>query len=162
MVNIVRLCAEDLVHVERLQALAYQDPALVEDIAVHADRLAKAPHLCFAAHVDGQLAGYIVTHPWETASWPGLNIFDLCLDGMACDAVHIHDIAVDARFQGRRIAPLLVEAALQAAADAGIQTAHLVAVDGAHTFWQRQGFTMADGPRPPYGDDAWWMVRRLA
>lgn len=162
MVNIVRLSAEDLVDVERLQALAYQDPALVEDIAVHADRLAKAPEFCFAARVDGQLAGYIVTHPWESASWPGLNNCDLCLEGLVCDAVHIHDLAVDARFQGRRIAPKLVEASVNAALAAGIHKAHLVAVDGAHTFWERQGFATASGPRPAYGDDAWWMVRELA
>lgn len=161
----IRICAmknEHLPDVERLQAAAYADPCLVEPIDVHRDRLSVSPDTCFVAvDPNEQVVGYLVTHLWTKGSWPGLNITSLCLDGIHCDALHVHDIAVARGQGGQRIAPRLLEAAFEAARARGIHHSNLVAVDGAHTFWARHGYVACENNRPPYGDDAWFMTRDI-
>ncbi|USA38558.1 GNAT family N-acetyltransferase [Pelagerythrobacter marinus] len=160
----------DVAEALAIQARIYP-PALVESEAVFRDRIALPGGFCLAARIAGRLAGYLLAYRWRAGSPPPIGALagGAPADGGALrEVLFIHDLAVDPAGRGLRLGTRMVERALAAAADAGLREAQLVAVEGAHRYWQRMGFTQ---PEPTgalraklasYGPQARWMTRPIS
>ncbi|WP_294252069.1 GNAT family N-acetyltransferase [uncultured Sphingomonas sp.] len=147
-----------------LQAQVY--PAfLVEPEPAFASRLDVAAPFNLAAERDGNLVAYLLAHGWKRESPPPVGaVLDRATAG---DTLYLHDLAVSDAARGTGIGRMLVEAAFEAAAEAGIARAELIAIDGAADYWRRLGF-QAGSPSPDlaakvahYGPAAQWMWRVL-
>lgn len=156
---------EDLAATVEVQAAVY--PAfLLEAEPAFLSRLKLAASYCLAAHHDGALVGYLLAHGWTRQSPP--NIGTLLADGVPSEVLYIHDLAVSPAARGLRAGQKLLSHAFARAAQDGLSTAELIAVEGAADYWARLGF---DAPiMPPefldklatYGSSARWMTRQIA
>lgn len=118
---------------------------------VFASRLELYPAGCFTLQVPQSAVqhrlepvGYLIAHPWHRGAPPALNAV---LDVLPTPAqtLYLHDIALlyQARGSGAGAAALaLVE---QLARAEGLADITLIAVNGADSYWLRQGFTIVDG-----------------
>ena len=116
-----------------------------EDEAVFADRLQIHPEGCRVMEADGAIAAYILSHPWRAFSPPSLNSVLGCLPE-APDTYYIHDIALLPQLRGTGAAVEMVEAVAKHAADIGLRTISLVAVNGSAGFWRSRGFRQIEDP----------------
>lgn len=156
----------DVSEVLRIQALCYGE-AYAESADVFTRRLQSPGHCSWAALWDGQVVAYLAAY-WSA---PGM-ITPLQGEFEAADParlLYLHDMAVEPTYGGRGIARHLLEAAQAQAQARGIAQAALVAVQGAHVYWARQGFVLsrpADdrqcGHLRSYGEDAVYMERHGA
>ena len=168
MVAAVRqLTARDFDTVDRIQRSAYS-PDFLEDLAVFADKFARYPDGCWVAEVDGQVVGYLFSHPGHFSAPPGLNKL---LEDQAGppDCYFIHDVAVHPAQRGIGVAQLLVAAAFAHAAARGFPGIALVAVQNSRGFWERRGFRLVSEAMPAvgavrrsYGSQAHYMIRGSA
>ena len=155
----------DVAEVLRIQAQCYGD-AYVEGAAVFARRLQAAHHCSWAAHADGALVAYLAAY-WSQAG----KITPLQGDFAEVaqpTVLYLHDMAVQPDWAGRGIARQLLQHAVDAARQRGIERAALVAVQDAQPYWERQGFVVcepADAVQRQhlhsYGPDARYMQRWL-
>lgn len=159
VLEIVPMTEADMVHIARIERLAYSEE-LAESIEVLGSKFRLAPELCRIARIDGYTAGYLLAHPWDRDTTPGLNA-ELTVVPEGADAVHIHDLALDPAYGGRGIGRRLVEALAAASLAQGFEELTLVAVQGAHTFWERMEFHIV-APAGGYDAQAVFMRRTLA
>jgi len=128
---------------------------------VLAARLAVYSAGCFVLETpdaDGGPIGYLIAHPWHRDSPPALGMVLNALPS-APETMCLHDIALlpDARGTGAGGRALeLVEELARAEALPDIT---LTAVNGADTYWERQGFTIEG--RDVYGPGT-CLMRRAA
>lgn len=120
-----------------IQDEAYQEIGH-DSLEVFADKLSVYPQGCFAAVVDGRLAGYLFSHPWTCMRATRLDA-PLVLP-TAPDCYYLHDLAIANWAHGRGAARRLVEAALYLARAEGLSRQGLVAVQNSEPFWGRFGF----------------------
>lgn len=162
--SIRRFKRDDLPEALAIQSQVY--PAfLVENEASFASRLDVGGAYCLVANLEGQLAGYLLAHGWQRNSPPQLGA--PLLDTQPAEILLIHDLAVATRGQGLGVARKLVNCALDIAAQNGLNSAELVAVEGAASFWRALGF--ADLEVSPeitaklagYGNRVVWMGRDI-
>lgn len=149
-----------------LQASAYA-PALRDSPVAFASRIAIAKGCCRVAERDGELCGYILAHPWPSGRPPAV---DTVLDTPSDDAdriLYVHDLSVSSTAAGTGFGRQLVDSALDAARQLGLQRVELVAVPGAQAYWRRLGFealpvtrALAEQVRG-YGREAVYMGRVL-
>lgn len=156
--DIVPLSREHLPDIDRIQHLAYTDD-LVEPLDLLFRKAELAPRCCFAARIEGQIVGYVLAHPWDRDSSPGLSAPLESLPDPA-PVVHLHDLAIAPAYGGRGVARALVDALVEAARSQGKEALTLVAVQGAHTFWKRMGF-IAEHKATGYDEGALFMRRVL-
>ena len=64
-----QLTDRDFDTVDRIQRSAYS-PDFLEDLAVFADKFARYPDGCWVAEVDGQVVGYLFSHPGHFSAPP--------------------------------------------------------------------------------------------
>jgi len=129
-----------------------------EPVAVYAERLALYPEGCRVLVRDGDVAGYLVSHPWHRDTPPALGAMLHALPADA-DSYYLHDLALLPKARGTgagRAALDIVVAHARALGFAGIT---LMAVGGADRFWARHGFAYAG---PGYDPDCQLMRRTLA
>ncbi|WP_324695357.1 GNAT family N-acetyltransferase [Novosphingobium sp. RL4] len=113
---------------------------------------------------DGQVAGYLVSHPGRQDHPP---VLDTPMEALAepFDCYFLHDLALGAATRGRGFAGEAVGIALGEAKALGLDRGVLIAVGDAHSFWKRQGFELlGDGlldPAKGYGPEARMLVRRF-
>lgn len=141
MTTIVSLRADDLGSVQRIQQLAYT-PELLEPVEVFSTRLSLAPDFCFGAREDAEsraLLAYLIAHPWPADQSPGLSR-ELAALPAGCDAVHLHDMAVNPAAGGRGLGRALLEHLVAVSEAAGFAQITLVAVQDAAGFWKKMGF----------------------
>jgi ribosomal protein S18 acetylase RimI-like enzyme len=157
----------DVPAVLAVQAQAYADHAFdPEPPGVYLDRLTLAPDLCLVAvDANGQLLGYLVSHPWHEGAPPSLHAQLGQLPPHA-DCWYLHDCAVSRAAHGRGVAAVLYEAASGHAARRGLQRAALVAVGDAAGYWARWGYVVQERPElaaklAGYGPEARYMARPL-
>jgi len=151
------MTSADLPHVDRIQRQAYKAD-LVESIEALASRLRMAPKFAFVARDGGDCLGYLLAHPWPADQSPGLqNSLEILPEN--CDALHLHDMAVDPAHAGRGIGRALLGALTEAARAAGFSQITLVAVQGADTFWNKMGFLAVR--RVDGYDDGALLMRRI-
>lgn len=136
-----------------------------EDGERFAERLRLAPAFCSVLETGAaRVAGYLVAYPWPIFQVPPLN---RPLGAVGGEVLFIHDIALDARLEGRGLALPALTRLVAAARTAGIRDLALVAVNGTAGYWERQGFAVhaAEGTLAAklatYGATARYMIRPL-
>ncbi|WP_112663119.1 GNAT family N-acetyltransferase [Microvirga flavescens] len=139
--------------------------AYPEDDAVFIERLRLYPGGCHVLATDGDIAGYMLSHPWRFGEPPALNS-PLSELPRSATTYYIHDIALLPEGQGRGHAVEAVERAIAQARHEGIGNVSLVAVNNSGAFWARRGFEEFSSPAlaaklESYGADAKFMTRRL-
>lgn len=164
--TIRRLTADDLDVVMRVQAACYP-PALNEERALFARRLAAAPETAWLAESAGTACAYLFCYP----SQPGwlTPLGGDFAPSRSATALYLHDLAVAPVAAGQGLGRRLVATAVAAAQGLGLMQATLVAVGDAETFWRAQGFRRADALAAEqqarlagYGPAAVYMQRPLA
>lgn len=116
-----------------------------EDEAVFADRLMLHPEGCRVMEADGTVSAYILSHPWQAFAPPPLNTVLGCLPETP-DTYYIHDIALLPALRGTGAAVAVVEDLAKHAADLGLTSMSLVAVNGSVGFWRSRGFRQIEEP----------------
>jgi GNAT superfamily N-acetyltransferase len=153
----------DLPAVNALAALIH--PGYPEDAAVFAERLRLYPRGCRVFERHGEIAAYLVSHPWLDRAPPALNVLLGELPARPT-TYYLHDLALlpDVRRSGAsvKVAATLAE---QARSER-LPSLSLIAVNGSSGFWQRQGFEAVEDQAlaiklRSYGDDASFMIRML-
>ncbi|MGA1807414.1 MULTISPECIES: GNAT family N-acetyltransferase [Sphingobium] len=134
--------------------------AYTEKPAIYAERLRLYPAGCFLLEGDGQVLGYLVTHPWAGDRPPALDQLMGRLPD-AADRYYLHDLALLPEARGTGAAAAAVDLAVAQARAAGFDRITLTAVNGADAFWRRQGFVDAPVAADSYGADSVSMVRML-
>ncbi|MFN7130337.1 MAG: GNAT family N-acetyltransferase, partial [Brevundimonas sp.] len=129
---------QDLPAVLDLQARGY--PAALHDSeTAFLSRMALAPELNLTAWRGEDLAGYLVSHPWAAGSPPPV---DAVLDpATPAECWYIHDLSVAQAARGLGLGKILLAAGRDAAMARELTRSELIAVEGAATFWRRQGWT---------------------
>jgi GNAT superfamily N-acetyltransferase len=153
---------DDLPSVVELQNDAYIS-VLPEDVRVFENRLQLSPASCWVCENDGDILGYLISHPWVRGTAPTLNAVLPVLPEWP-NTLFIHDCAVNARARGQGIARTLVTAAFGFARRHGFPCLSLVAVQYSTTFWKEFGFCCTQADRrvaPQYGEDAEYMELEL-
>ncbi len=140
-------------------------PDYPEDDAVLAERLMLYAPGCFVLSQGGQIAGYLLSHPWIYGNLPKLNTLLQALPQDA-DTYYLHDIALLPDAQGQGAASAITTRLAIHAGAAGFAHISLCAVNGSARFWQAQGFARAEVPGvdthlASYGADAVFMARAL-
>jgi GNAT superfamily N-acetyltransferase len=158
------LARSDLPAALAIQAECY--PAFLrEDAAAFATRLSIAASYCLGAFRGDVLIAYLLAHGWAREAPPAVGT--LLPPAAAQDVLFVHDLAVSGSGRGSGVGRDLVEQAVQQAAQDGICTAELIAVEGAAPFWRHLGFVeAATSPAlaakvARYGADARWMRREI-
>lgn len=155
----------DLPQVLELQALCYP-PALHDERPAFESRLALAPSMNHVAERSGEIAAYLVSHPWASQSPPPVNAV---LATPHADSLcwFIHDLSVAPLARGSGLGRRLIASGAQAATALGLARSELIAVEGAAEFWLSQGWRPVDvnatlaGKVAGYGPLAAYMARPL-
>jgi GNAT superfamily N-acetyltransferase len=134
--------------------------AYTEEPAIYAERLRLYPAGCFLLERDGEVLGYLVTHPWAGDRPPALDQLMGRLPD-AADRYYLHDLALLPEARGTGAAAAAVDLTIAQARAAGFDRITLTAVNGADAFWRRQGFVDAPVAADSYGADSVSMVRML-
>lgn len=135
--------------------------AFTEPKAVFAERLALYPAGCRVFERDSAIAGFLVTHPWQSGAVPKLGALLGALPAI-CDVYYLHDIALLPSARGTGAGAEATAFVVRQAARAGCAAIALVAVAGADSYWRAQGFDYARPGAPgPYGAGTYVMTRRL-
>lgn len=144
-------------------AAAAIHPGYPESDAVFAERLTLAPEGCHVLDDGGALAGYALTHPWRYGEPPKL---DTLLGAIPADADtwYLHDVALLPHARGRGASAAIVGIVAALAAERGLASLSLVAVNHSRPIWEARGFAVAADAAPDlssYGGVAWFMARRI-
>lgn len=159
------------------RAMAERDVARVADLAeiVHLDYpenpsvfaacLRLYPPGCHVLDIgQGQIGGYLISHPGRLDTPPVLDV-PLTALPEAVDCYFLHDLALGQAVRGHGMAGAAVEIVVAEARRCGFDTVALIAVSDAHAFWGHHGFTLlGDGlinPEKGYGVEARALVREI-
>ncbi|MFP8966193.1 GNAT family N-acetyltransferase [Pokkaliibacter sp. CJK22405] len=146
----------------QVQDEAYQD---LESEALHVlqSKWQASPDTCFVYRSSRQdVLGYLLAHPWQGEQPP--KLYQALSPVTGTDTLYLHDMAVSASAQGEGVGRKLSSALLQVAKASGFSRIMLVAVQGAHTYWQKMGFEEVHNASlcDSYGDSARLMTLQLA
>lgn len=100
------------------------------------------PQGIFGAFNEGELIGYIFSHPWTSSCIVPLN--SLIVLPQKTDSYYIHDVAVLKRHRGMNIAKKLVESVIEVGIKNGYNDFRLVSVNNTETFWNKFGFNVIE------------------
>lgn len=163
-ISIKALGRRDLPVALNIQTEAYP-PFLVEEEGVFLSRISLAASYCLAAKHGEELLGYLIAHGWKRQSPPPLGT--LLADGVPSEVLFIHDLAVSSSSRGLRVGQRLVKRAFELAAQDGLRSVELIAVEGAADYWRLLGFgegavsgELLEKLRT-YGALARWMTREI-
>lgn len=131
---------DDLPAVIALQDQCYSD-ALYEPPTLLSQRLASAPQSCWLVEAaDGELLAYLFSYPALLGKVTVLaSPFAVAQEP---ELLYLHDMAVSDQARGQGVARALLMQAKQYAAELGLSTLALVAVQGSVPYWQKQGFVI--------------------
>lgn len=133
----------------------YTEPA-----AVYTERLTLHPAGCFVLDVDGEISGFLITHPWHGGKSPALGEM---LGAIPDDAstYYLHDIALLPQARGTGAGREGLKLTIAAARSGGFREVSLVAVNGADRYWAAQGFAYDHDAAPPYGNGTFRMMLNI-
>ena len=159
------MTVDDLASVDVIAARVH--PSYPEDQAVFAERLRLHAAGCRVLMTGaGEIAGYVISHPWHLGEPPALNVL---LGGLpeAAATYYIHDLALLPDARGSGAASWIVAQLVRHARDLNLPSLALVAVNGSTPFWTKQGFAVTaaesrDSKLASYGADAHLMRRLLS
>jgi GNAT superfamily N-acetyltransferase len=132
-----------------------------EPMAIYVERLGLHPDGCRVLERDGEIAGYLVTHPWHRETPPELGALLGTIPADA-DTCYLHDIALLPAARGTGASRAAIDFVVERARALGLADITLMAVGGADRFWAAQGFDYI--PRdvdPSYGTGAHLMRRAV-
>lgn len=132
-----------------------------ESLKVLQSKWLVSPQTCFVIESDTQVVGYCLAHPWVAGSPPSLEQTLVVTSGH--DTLYLHDIALSSKAQGKGAGKLAFHALVEHARDLSLPSISLVAVQGADSYWGRQGFIAQpiDKSLESYTPDACYMVLAL-
>lgn len=160
--NVRQMCilpmqAAHLLAVEELENKVFSAP-FNEPLEVHEARFRLSPSTCFVA-IDGErIAGFLIAHPWPEGTWPEMGEVVSSVPA-SNEVIYLHSCVVDPDYRGMKIAENLWLSLLNACRTNETRLIQLVAVDGAHAYWERLGFTIDRDRKPPYGERAFFMTK---
>jgi GNAT superfamily N-acetyltransferase len=139
--------------------------AYAETAQVYAERLALYPPGCIAFEQDGQVTGFLVSHPWLRGQPPALNA-PLGAIPEGADTYYLHDIALLPGTRGTGAGTAALAHAMALAQAGGFRDVTLVAVNGADSFWSARGFSHVEagngeGEPVSYGPGTFLMRRAV-
>lgn len=113
---------------------------------------------CFVIEADNQVVGYCLAHPWQLGNPPSLE--QVITKVEQADTLYLHDIALSAKAQGKGAGQAALEKLIGIAQQFMYHTLSLVAVQGASSYWKKQGFVeqVIDKNLQSYTADACYMV----
>jgi len=157
------MTAADVARVADLAELVHRD--YPENEAVFAAAFGLYPTGCHVVDMgEGQLGGYLISHPGRLDTPP---VLDVPLAGLPepFDCYFLHDLALARETRGHGLAGAAVEIVIAEARRGGLDRVALIAVGDAHDFWNHQGFTLlGDGlldPAKGYGAEARALIRKI-
>ncbi len=133
---------------------------------IFAEKIRLSPAGCHALESDGDIVGYILSHPWRRHSPAPLDSLLGALPANA-DCWYIHDLGMGPGARGTGAATEIAGRIIRAAEREGLPVVALVAVAGADGYWRKLGFgeVVVDGLAAKlreYGADAVYMELPLA
>ncbi|MFA5704526.1 MAG: GNAT family N-acetyltransferase [Advenella sp.] len=124
-------------------------------------RAALVPGTSWGVFRDAELCGYAIAYPWRNGQTPVWDHPHVILPE-PCNSIYIHDIAVATPHLRRGLAEKMLLCLFDRAAFLGFNKALLIAVQGAHRYWQRFGFEICQQvSAQSFGDDALCMQRDI-
>jgi GNAT superfamily N-acetyltransferase len=126
----------DLDPVFDLQCRAH-GPDYHEPRAALASRLERGRGFCLVAELGRRPVAYLLAHPWRGPA-PALHRPLATIE--APDHLFLHDLAVLPEARGSGAGAALVSTLVKRTRSAGFGEIRLVAIAGADSFWQRQGW----------------------
>lgn len=151
-----QMSADDLASVSAISDAVHG--RFTEPVAVYAERLALYPTGCLVLEQRGEVAGYLITHPWHRDAPPKLGAIPA-----HADSFYLHDIALLSSARGAGAARAALDFVKARAGALGLSDIALMAVGGADRFWAAYGFDYV--PReadPSYGAGAHLMRMPIA
>ncbi|WP_228289623.1 GNAT family N-acetyltransferase [Shewanella cyperi] len=132
-----------------------------ESLEVMQSKWHSSPGSCFVMELQGELLGYCLAHPWQQDAPPPLYQTLPPLERRG--KLYLHDMAFSAHARGKGLGKQALAKLTQQARAWQLDALALVAVLGADSYWQRQGFSAIPCPKPldSYGPDALYMNRPL-
>lgn len=139
--------------------------AFPEDEKIFAERIRLSPKGCFVLDGKAGILGYAISHPWRRRSPPHLNSLIGAIPDNA-DCWYIHDVSISPKARGSGAGAAILNLLENAARQAGLSVAALVAVDNSSSYWGRFGFRdqTTDALRPTlksYDEAAIYMEKDL-
>jgi len=121
-----------------------------------------SPQSCFVIASGTQVVGYCLAHPWVAGSPPSLE--QILVAATNPDTLYLHDIALSSKVQGQGAGKLALLALVDHARELSLPSISLVAVQGADSYWRRQGFIAQpiEKSLESYTPDACYMVLALS
>ncbi|QDE32223.1 MULTISPECIES: GNAT family N-acetyltransferase [Shewanella] len=109
-----------------------------ESLSVMQSKWQTSPSSCWVFEHNNQMLAYALVHPWRQGDAPSL---DTEINGQInADSWYLHDMAISPSAQGMGIGKKLFNYIVKQAKTLAVNGIGLVAVQGAHTYWQKQGF----------------------
>lgn len=165
-IQIRSMQVSDLAQVMAIQSQCYlQLPP--ESLACYQAKLAASADTCFVARLQEEIIAYMIALPWDSSAPPAFDA-PSCELPKQTDCFYLHDLAVSPAARQHKVGSLLVAKFFDTAKALDFAKTCLIAVDGAHTYWQRFGFVQqTDHPAmttklAEYGEQAQFMQRILA
>ncbi len=157
--------AHDIATVMQIQAACYGDDFL-EAAGVLLQRLQSAGNTCWVASHQGQVHAYLAAYRSVLGQVTPLHgAFQV---GANPDTLYLHDLAVRPAASGMGLGSRLIHALLNCSSNKTLSWSALVAVQEAHEFWAKYGYSVHEPDDPlqrehlaSYGPHARYMVRRL-
>lgn len=134
---IATLSARDVPQLMLVQQNCYSED-LVESATVMAHRISAFTQTCWGCFIEQQMAGYLLAYPSVLSSITPLAAAFPLYQNANC--LYLHDMAISNDFRGQSLAPKLLAHATTEANKLGLQALALVAVQGAESYWVKQGF----------------------
>lgn len=133
-----------------------------ESLEVLQSKWLVSPQTCFVIESDTQVVGYCLAHPWVAGSPPSLE--QTLIATTNPDTLYLHDIALSSRIQGQGAGKLAFNTLVDYARELALPCISLVAVQGADSYWRRQGFIARpiEKSLEGYPQDACYMVLALS
>lgn len=148
--------ADDLPTVVRISDVVHGE--FTEPLETFADRLAHYPAGCAILERDDEALGYLISHPWpRDAAPPKLGVRMAAIP--ASDSYYLHDIALLPAARGTGAGATATAFVVHQAQAEGCRDVRLVAIQGADSYWHRQGFDYAGAE--PYGPGSYLMQRAI-
>lgn len=141
-------------------------PGFPERIEVFTERLRLYAPGCRVLEADGQMAGYVISHPWHPMRPPKLDSLLVAMPTSPA-TFYIHDLALMPVARGSGAGALAVSYLVAHAEAIGLADLSLVSVNASRPFWLRQGFEVIESrglslALQSYDDnDACFMMLRL-
>jgi len=131
-----------------------------ESAAIYAERLQLYPVGCWMLERAGERLGYLISHPWRGDQPPALEAPIHAIPA-AADRYYLHDLALLPQARHTGAAAEAVELVVDQARMAGFARIALTAVNGADTFWRKQGFLPVSN-NAAYGEGSVAMERLIS